>query len=138
MSPSLSGTWELVEFVSRDPDGTETAPFGAAIGRLMYDAHGNMAGQIMQPAREPVGRGGDAPAQAYAAYAGYIAYFGTYVVDEERQIVTHHVAGSINPALVGSSQLRRMRFDGDQLILEADFRTSRGVVVQTLTWQRRS
>jgi hypothetical protein len=138
MSSSLAGTWELVEFVSRDPDGAEVAPFGAAIGRLMYDAHGNMAGQIMQPGREPVGRGDDAPAQAHAAYSGYIAYFGTYVVDDERGIVTHHVAGSINPAIVGSSQVRRIRFDGQLLILEADFRTSRGVVVQTLTWRRRS
>jgi hypothetical protein len=103
----------------------------------MYDAAGNMAGQIMQPGREPVGRGPDASVQAHSAYSGYIAYFGTYTLDEVRQVVTHHVLGSINPAIVGSDQVRRMRFDdAGMLILEADFRTSRGTVVQTLTWRK--
>ena len=78
----------------------------------------------------------DAAAQAQSAYAGYIAYFGTYTIDEARQIVTHHVVGSINPGIVGSDQVRRMRLEDGLLILEADFRTSRGTVVQTLTWRR--
>lgn len=132
----LVGTWELVEFVSREPDGRETAPFGAAIGRLMYDAGGRMAGQIMQPDRPPVKRGADGPALAERAFNGYIAYYGTYSIDEFRQVVTHRVTASLNPAVVGTEQVRRMRFDGDRLILEADFRTSRGTIVQRLTWRK--
>jgi hypothetical protein len=130
----LHGTWELLDFISRDPDGTETAPFGQAIGRLMYDAHGHMAGQIMQPGRPAVGRGDDAAARA--AFEGYIAYYGTYVVDADGARVRHRVTGSLNPAIVGTEQVRRMRLEGDRLMLEADFRTSRGTVVQTLTWRR--
>jgi hypothetical protein len=135
MSSRLAGTWELVDFVSRGPDGAETAPFGRAIGRLMYDAQGHMAGQVMQPERAVVGRGDEAPEQARAAFNGYIAYFGTYVVHDDG-LVTHRVTGALNPAIVGTEQVRRMRLEEDLLILEADFRTSRGVVVQTLTWRR--
>jgi hypothetical protein len=134
MSSALAGTWELLDFISRDPDGTVTRPFGRAIGRLMYDAHGHMAGQIMQPGRAAAGRGDDAAARA--ALEGYIAYFGTYVVDDTGGVVTHQVTGSLNPAVVGTEQVRRMRLEGDRLVLEADFRTRRGTVVQTLTWRR--
>jgi hypothetical protein len=134
MSPSLAGTWELVDFVSRDPEGAVTRPFGRAIGRLMYDAHGHMAGQIMQPDRPVVARDDDGAARA--AYDGYIAYYGSYVVDDEGAVVTHQVNASLNPAIVGTGQVRRMRLDADRLILEADFRSRRGTVVQTLTWRR--
>jgi hypothetical protein len=136
MPTSLTGTWELLDFISRDPDGTETAPFGNAVGRLMYDADGHMAGQIMQPDRAVVGRGEDAPERARDAVNGYIAYFGTYVIHDDEAMVTHRVTGALNPAIVGSDQVRRMRLEGDRLVLEADFRTSRGIVVQTLTWRR--
>jgi hypothetical protein len=134
MTPPLAGTWELVDFVSRAPDGAVSRPFGTAIGRLMYDAHGHMAGQIMQPDRAAVGRDDDAAARA--AFDGYIAYYGTYVVDDARAVVTHRVTGSLNPAIVGTEQVRRMRADGDRLVLEADFRTRQGTIVQTLTWRR--
>jgi hypothetical protein len=136
MSSPLAGTWDLVDFISRDPDGTETTPFGRALGRLMYDPHGHMAGQIMRPGRAAVGRGDDAPQQARAAFEGYIAYYGSYEVSADGALVTHRVTGSLNPAIVGTEQVRRMRLEGDRLVLEADFRTSRGIVVQTLTWRR--
>jgi hypothetical protein len=134
MSSPLAGTWDLVDFVSRDPDGTVTTPFGRAVGRLMYDAHGHMAGQIMQPGRAVVGRGDDATARA--ALEGYIAYYGSYEISADAAVVTHRVTGSLSPAVVGTEQVRRMRLEGDRLVLEADFRTSRGTVVQTLTWRK--
>ena len=54
------------------------------------------------------------------AYAGYIAYFGTYEVNEAGDTVMHHVQGALNPGWVGGHQVRRMRFDGELLVLSTD------------------
>jgi hypothetical protein len=74
----LPGSWTLESYVTEHPDGTRGKPFGDARGRLAYDGHGHMAGQVMRPDREKVGTGEPAAAQARAAYVGYIAYYGTY------------------------------------------------------------
>ena len=55
-----------------------------------------------------------------SAYAGYIAYFGTYEVNEAGDTVVHHVHGALNPGWVGGDQVRRMRFDGELLVLSTD------------------
>ena len=36
------------------------------------------------------------PEHALAAYNAYVAYFGTYTVDTEKHVVTHHVEGSLS------------------------------------------
>jgi hypothetical protein len=41
-----------------------------------------------------------------AAYDGYVAYFGTYRVDEAKSIVTHVVEGSLYPSYTGTDQPR--------------------------------
>lgn len=136
MQERLVGTWELVDFVSVEADGSVIRPFGAAVGRLTYDADGNMAGQVMRPGRAPVEQGDAATAQTRAAYTGYIAYFGRYDLNEAGDTVTHHVAGALNPAMVGGDQVRRISFDGDRLVLEADVRRRGETIRQVLTWHR--
>jgi hypothetical protein len=136
MQTRLVGTWELVSFVSYETDGSAIQPFGDAIGRLMYDASGNMAGQIMRPGRAMVGRGDAATEQTRAAYTGYIAYFGRYTVNDAGDVVTHHVAGALNPSIVGGDQVRKMRFDGDLLVLEAGMQRRGETIRQVLTWRR--
>jgi hypothetical protein len=136
MRERLVGTWELVDFVSLEVDGSVIRPFGSAVGRLMYDAAGNMAGQVMRPGRAAVDRGDAATEQIRAAYTGYIAYFGRYEVNEAGDTVTHHVAGALNPAIVGGDQIRKMSFDGERLVLEAEVRRRGETIRQVLTWRR--
>lgn len=132
----LVGLWELVSYDSIEPDGAVRRPFGNAIGRLSYDAAGNMTGQVMRPDRPHVEAREGAAQQVRAAYTGYIAYFGTYDVSAERDAVTHHVQGALNPSWVGGDQTRRMHFDGELLILEADVPKARGSATHVLTWRR--
>lgn len=136
MPHRLIGTWFLRSYLSVHPDGSTGLPFGEAVGRLCYDERGNMAGQVMRPARAPVERREQGIHKLRAAYTGYIAYFGTYEVHEAEGTVVHHVQGALNPAWVGGRQVRRMRFDGGRLILEADIHRPDGVIRHVLTWER--
>jgi hypothetical protein len=56
------------------------------------------------------------PEEAKAALAGYIAYFGTYTVDERAGTVTHHRLGSVQPG-DPAEVVRGYEFVGDRLIL---------------------
>jgi len=136
MKERLIGNWRLVSYVIADAQGERGMPYGEAVGRLMYDANGNMAGQVMRPNRARVELGQGNAQQVRAAYLGYIAYFGTYEIAADGQSVVHHVDGSLNPAWVGGDQVRQMRFEDDRLILTADVRKNAQTVRHTLTWER--
>lgn len=132
----LVGNWTLVSYVTEHPDGSCGKPYGDAVGRLSYDAHGNMAGQVMRPGRSDVTRRQWGAQEVRAAYAGYIAYFGTYEITGDGDTVVHHVEGALNPGWVGGDQVRRMRFDGELLILSTDVPKGGAMVRHTLTWKR--
>jgi len=136
MKERLIGNWRLVSYVTTEPGGKRGTPYGDAAGRLMYDANGNMAGQVMRPGRARVELGEGSAQQVRAAYLGYIAYFGTYEIAADGQSVVHHVDGSLNPAWVGGDQVRAMRFDGDRLVLSAEVRKNGQTVMHSLTWER--
>jgi hypothetical protein len=132
----LLGTWQLVSYESFEPDGRTRRPFGDAIGRITYDAAGNMTGQVMRPGRAAVDPRGGGLDRLRAAYTGYIAYFGSYEVSADGTTVVHHVAGALNPAMVGGDQHRQIRFEGEDLVLEAAVRKPDGVARHVLTWRR--
>lgn len=136
MRERLIGHWALVSYDTIHPDGTTGRPYGRAVGRLHYDEHGNMSGQVMRPDRRPIAQRDEGVRNLRAAYAGYIAYFGTYEVDPAAETVTHHVQGALNPAWVGGDQVRRVKFDGDRLVLQAEVDRPDGPVRHILTWRR--
>ena len=103
---------------------------------LPPDERGNMAGQVMRPGRLEVAPGQWGTQEVRSAYAGYIAYFGTYDVSADGDTVVHHVHGALNPGWVGGDQVRRMRFDGDLLILSTDVPKGGAMVRHILTWQK--
>lgn len=135
----LIGTWALVASEWKRADGKHANPFGVgSVGVLTYDAGGYMSTQIMRADRPP---GPDtAPtidAAFVAAVPGFLAYFGTYEIDESRGIVTHTVVASSFPAWAGAQHHRRFVIDGDHLTLRDDLMTSDGVAVAaSTTWRR--
>ena len=132
----LVGNWTLLSYITENPDGSRGKPYGEAVGRLSYDAHGYMAGQVMRPGRSQVAPGEWGAQQVRSAYAGYIAYFGTYEVNEAGDTVVHHVQGALNPGWVGGNQVRSMRFDGDLLVLSTDVAKAGALVRHSLTWKK--
>jgi len=139
IDPALTGSWALVATEWQRADGRHANPFGdGAVGILTYDAAGVMSAQIMRAERPAVpgdGHTGIETAMA-TAYPGYVAYFGSYELDDDG-VLHHHVVGSAFPAWVGGEHARRYRIDGDTLTLMQDFTSSDGVSVSaSTTWRR--
>lgn len=136
------GSWRLVASVFWR--GEEVVyPLGErAEGRIWYDGAGNMGAQLMR--RERAGlRAGDETVEGAAvlraAFEGYTAYFGGYVVDEGRGVVVHQVVGSLLPNWVGRELVRHYQFsaDGNVLTLTTpSMGPADALMVGQLVWER--
>jgi hypothetical protein len=131
----IQGTWRIVSYERRNSEAEGwTKRFGdGPKGYIMYDRTGHMMVEFERmPPPAQFASGDDwtpTPDEARAALLGYIAYFGTYTVDEAAHAVTHHVEGSLNPSYFGTDQLRPATLEGDRLTL-SDGKTFRVV------WER--
>jgi hypothetical protein len=66
----------------------------------------------------------------------YLGYYGPFVVDEAKGIVTHIVEGSSNANWVGTRQVRYYEFSPDAQQLTLSVRNEEGRVTGTLVWKR--
>jgi len=119
----LIGTWRLVKYVNTDPSGNVSHPYGTSpAGYFVYDPTGHLSIQIMRtPATPPFTSGDDASgtdAEVREAFNGYVAYFGTYRVDEAKGVLTHVVEGSSRPGYTGTEQPRPFALRGDTLVID--------------------
>ena len=67
-------------------------------------------GACAWPARSP------RPRKPRRALADYVAYFGTYTIDERAGTITHHRQASVQPGEL-TDYVRSYEFAGDRLIL---------------------
>jgi hypothetical protein len=138
------GVWKLISCESKDKASGEVRyPYGTnPVGRVTYDLAGRMSAQVMNPGRRRVGgsptRGRAAIGEASCdeireMVTGFIAYFGTFDIDEAARTVIHHVQASLIPTWVGTDLRRTYEFSGaDQLVLTA----TSDVATTRLVWQR--
>ena len=87
-------------------------------GMIYYGSHGEMAVQIAPDVKRPRAGAVMTPDEAKIALTDYIAYFGTYTIDEQAGTVTHHRQDSIQPGDTGDL-VRRYELIGDRLVLRA-------------------
>jgi hypothetical protein len=108
------GAWR---YVGSTVDGKPRPGRGASPkGMIHYDPSGYMSVQVA-PDRERKKAGSTpTPEEAQAALTEYIAYFGTYTIDEQARTVTHHRQGSVQPG-DAPEVVRCYAFDGDRLTL---------------------
>ena len=113
------GIWSLVSYETEDSEGNKTYPMGENCeGFIMYHPEGYMSAQMMTPGRPKYAGGGlhtGTQEEMATAAQGYLAYCGPYEVDEQNQIVTHHMSVSMNPTWLGDTQPRYVKLDGDIL-----------------------
>ena len=131
----FAGAWALTRVERRDAAGELLGePEETRLGYLMYDASGYMGVTLMRPDRQPYA--GDTPTaeEALDRLGTYTSYFGTFTVNEAEGHVTHHLAGSVNPAAAGSDYQRFYTFGDNTLTLQppANDRGERSF----LTWTR--
>jgi hypothetical protein len=119
----LLGSWHLVSWNIEDAKSVRYPLGPDAIGQLSYDAAGRMSAQLVRQRQSRFKQDDWQRAtteEKSAAWSGYFGYFGTYSIDEDAQVVTHHIEGSWFPNLVGSEQERHYRLEGRRLVLDAD------------------
>lgn len=107
----LLGAWRLAWMEEPGADG-KLMRITDRKGMLLYTRDGHMSVQILFPKSE------SALSNDYVR-SGYEASFGSYDVNEEAHTVTHHVEGSITPALVGKDLTRVYRFSDGYLIIQS-------------------
>ena len=98
-------------------------------GMIYYGPQGEMAVQIAPNVKRTRAGVVMTPQEAFAAVKDYIAYFGTYTVDEGAGTVTHHRHDSLQPG-DSADLVRRYELNGDRLILRAPNSTLE------VTWER--
>ena len=125
--PDITGTWRLVAAKSVDPDGRPLEPpYGPlAIGRIVFTTDKRVMVAVCD------GRP-SLPAGVKREYGGYT---GDYSFDGTT--LTTNVDAAPNPALVGTAQVRGVRFEGERMVLKPPPREIGGVLHhRELTWER--
>ena len=135
----LIGIWRLIRFEMTSSDGETSRPFGETPdGRLVYSAGGIMSahlGRGDRPAFRQMGETNEA--RALGAMRTHFSYSGRYRVEDDQ--VFHDVDMSISPDWVGETKVRRISFDGADLVLTDEAlepRLGRDSGVGVLTWRR--
>jgi hypothetical protein len=138
----LVGVWRLLNYTDEQEGHEDSLPFGLEPeGILIYTPDGFVSAQLMKAGR-PVFQSrdwhGGTPDEYQQAGSGYIAYCGTYEVDEEKETVTHVPSVALLPHLILKRQLRSITLNGDRLTL-CTLRIptpNNGSVTSRLEWQR--
>jgi len=141
---SFVGVWKLISCDAIRKDGSVLPIYGKnPVGRLYYDAAGNMSVHMMKSGRtnfRDQTKFRATPSEMRAAYESYEAYFSTYEVDEVNHRINHTVLGGLFPNWTGTVQARYYQFDGNHLILSTNpiGCASKEKTIVTLVWERSS
>ncbi len=131
------GTWELVSFVRREPDGSETYPMGKdAVGRITYTPTGYMHAILMRRGRKKFSTSnifGIDDAERSDAGNGFSAYCGRYEIKDGT--VYHHCELSFYPNWENEALPRRAKLEGGLLHLSPPQLPGQ-TTTSTLSWRR--
>jgi Lipocalin-like domain len=136
------GVWKLISCEAIRRNGSVLPIYGKnPVGRLYYDAGGNMSVHMMKSGRanfKDQTKFRAAPSEMRAAYESYEAYFSTYEVDEVNHVINHKVLGGLFPNWTGTIQSRYYKFDNQRLTLSTEpvDGASREKTIVTLVWER--
>ncbi|WP_165982709.1 lipocalin-like domain-containing protein [Dankookia rubra] len=125
---SLIGTWKMVNATSRDPDGKALArPYGPkGMGLVTLNAEGRMMAVLCDGRAELP----DGVRRDYASYCGNYTFDGT-------TLVTKVDASSTSRIAMGSDQVRKVRFEGNRLVLTPPPAEINGVLQhRDIFWER--
>jgi len=139
LAERIVGAWRLVSYSATHGDVTRYPMGTDAKGVLVY-ADGIVSVNLMVSSRPRPRRGtmrdlDDASAGVLAR--GYMAYAGSYRVDEDAGIIHHNFELCLDPALIGAPAPRHARLIDGQLELSAPPVLIKGVErTARLLWRR--
>lgn len=128
----LLGTWRMVRRIARDTDGTILPPppepkgwHAINMGLITFNEHGRVMSVLCD------GRHGDRT----GITREYSSDCGNYTFDGTTLLMTVDAAST--PDRIGTEQVRKVRFDGELLVLMPPAVTINGAKVQReIVWQR--
>jgi hypothetical protein len=136
-SARFVGTWTLIKCITKKNDRKITYPFGEnPVGQLLYDAKGNMMVQVMSPGIKNFAsetRLEGTPEEMTTAYEGFLAYYGTYKVMPDSNLIIHQIKACSFPNWINKEQKRYYKFKDNKLILKTPLI---GTLQSELTWQK--
>ena len=130
----LVGTWKLIEFSDLDTiTGKWKYDYGKhPKGYFTYTKAGivnlNISADTTLPISEDSAKNCNVNLLKWLCNYSF-GYFGTYSVDINKSIITHHVTGGSLPWFVDTDQQRPFIFKGDTLII-SDNKTYRHVLIK--------
>lgn len=120
IATQLTGTWRLVSYQEKNEMGSTQNPFGEnPQGLAIFEPGGYVSVQIMKIPRVsfPAGYDRATTEQVKAVHEAYLAYYGTWAVDEGHSVVIENIRGSNQPYLNNQITTQRFDFDGKRLNL---------------------
>ena len=131
------GTWTLAKCIAIQMDGKISFPYGEKpLGQILYDTKGNMMVVIMRQEIKKFNSENPfqgTPDEIVPAYNGFLAYYGTYKILADSNLIIHNLRACSFPNWVGQNQRRRFAFRNNQLILTTPAISS---VQFQLTWEK--
>jgi hypothetical protein len=111
----LLGTWKMISWTIEDLISGDKSPgLGEnPAGYITYSLEGRVMVLVLRGDRKKPGGLVPTDAEKIALYDSMFAYAGTYSVDDEK--VVHHIDMSWNEAWTGTTQIRFLKLQGDQL-----------------------
>ena len=125
--PDIVGVWKLVAATTTDPGGAQVAvPYGPrGMGIVSLTSDGRMMA-VLVDGRSKLPEG---------ARRDYSSYCGNYTFDGSTLVTT--VDAAADPARLTIPQVRKVRFQGTQMILQPPPGELNGVkVMRELTWEK--
>jgi hypothetical protein len=126
-TPNVVGVWKLAGGATTDPSGKKVGvPYGPrGMGLVSLTADGRMMAVLIDGrARLP-----DGEKREYSSYCGNYTFDGTTLITT--------VDAASDPARMGSQQVRKVRFEGERMILVPPEREEGGVKLhRELAWER--
>jgi|GEM_PF-4191249 len=135
----FAGTWKLVSYTQKTEDATVLYPFGKnPIGQAMFDPNGRMSVQIMQ-IPHAVFTSGYARASAEevkAVYEAYLAYYGTWSVDEMSEELEEHIEASNQLQFANRLQSSPYFFENNQLTIRSTYELRGRLLSTAIVWEK--
>lgn len=135
----MTGTWDVVDAKFETTDGKTIEPWGPPVGMGIFTGEGYFSAQFMRSGRAKFAGEFPTPEEKQKAYDDYLAFYGRYSVDEEKETVTISIEGSTNANWIGEDQVRYYEIKGNNsLILRTPPLKNFGLeYVGPLVWKRR-
>lgn len=134
------GAWSLVSVENINADGSKVSPYGEhPIGMLIFTKEGEYAIQILKANRSKVVANDKDKATAEEnamLVRGNNAHFGSYVIDENKQVIVFNVQHAFYPNWEGITQVRTYSLKDNLLTYTVATPASGGAAVAKVVWKK--